>query len=102
MQIDRPNRNPHGTINFAPKKFLKKIPNIDIMIEFFTTKAKFYCPTQRDLSTQFVKDVLSGKKALLKMADVKFVKNVNIFIFNFNSKRFHFGKNSQHNLFGIR
>jgi hypothetical protein len=44
MQIDRPNPNPSRTINFAPKKFLKKIPNMDIMIEFFTSKGKFYCP----------------------------------------------------------
>jgi len=100
MQINRPNPNPHGTINFAPKKFLKKIPNIDIMIEFFTSKGKYYCPPQRDLSTQFVKDILSGKKALLKMADVKFVKNVNILIFSFNSSRFLYGKNLQHNSFG--
>lgn len=80
MQIDRPNPNPSRTINFAPKKFLKKIPNMDIMIEFFTSKGKFYCPAQRDLSTQFIKDVLSGKKAFLKIADVIFVKNVN-FVF---------------------
>ena len=33
------------------------------------------------MSAAFVKDILSGKKALLKIADVKFVKNVNIFTF---------------------
>ncbi len=33
------------------------------------------------MSAAFVKDILSGKKTLLKIADVKFVKNVNIFTF---------------------
>jgi hypothetical protein len=46
------------------------------MIEFFTTTGKLYCPSERDLSTPFVKDILSGKKSLLKIADVIFVKNV--------------------------
>ncbi len=72
MQINRPNR----TINCVPSRFLKKIPNIKVMIEFFTTTGKLYCPSERDLSTPFVKDILSGKKSLLKMADVIFVKNV--------------------------
>ena len=46
------------------------------MREFFITKGKYYCPKERDFNTQFVKDILSGKKSLLRIADVKFVKNV--------------------------
>ena len=75
-------------MNCAPAKFLQKIPNMDVMIEFFTTKGKYYCinlfnlfnhilgPPKRDMSAQFVKDILSGEKALLKIKDVLFVKNV--------------------------
>ena len=33
-------------------------------------------PEVKDLSTEFVKDILSGKKALLKLSSVLFVKNV--------------------------
>ena len=36
----------------------------------------FLGPEVKDLSTEFVKDILSGKKALLKLSSVLFVKNV--------------------------
>ena len=35
--------NPQQTINVAPKKFLNKIPNINVMREFFIAKGKYYC-----------------------------------------------------------
>ena len=35
-----------------------------------------YCPTVRDMTTSFAKDVLSGKKKLLKLKEVLWVTNV--------------------------
>lgn len=46
------------------------------MREFFVNSAKKYCPAKRDLSKAFVIDVISGKKKLLKLADVKWVEFV--------------------------
>ena len=46
------------------------------MREFFVNSAKKYCPAKRDLSKAFVVDVISGKKKLLKLADVKWVEFV--------------------------
>ena len=58
MKIDRP--NPNQVIKLAPKRFLKQIPNRNVMREFLITTCKFYTPPERDLSTQFCKDILSG------------------------------------------
>ena len=57
-------------------QFLKKIPNKDKAREFFVNSAKLYCPPKRDLSRVFTYDVLSGKKKLFKLADVKWVEFV--------------------------
>ena len=59
-----------------PVNFMKKIPNRQVMREFFISKCKYYCPPQKDLNIQFCKDILSGKKALLKYQDVNWVENV--------------------------
>ena len=46
------------------------------MHEFVVNSAKKYCPAKRDPSKAFVVDVISGKKKLLKLADVKWVEFV--------------------------
>ena len=55
---------------------MKKIPNRQVMREFFITKCKYYCPPQKDLNIQFIKDILSTKKKLLKFHEVNWVENV--------------------------
>ena len=35
-----------------------------------------YCPSTRDMTTEFAKKVLCGKKCLLKLADVLWVEEV--------------------------
>ena len=46
------------------------------MREFFVNSAKKYCLAKRDLSKAFIVDVISCKKKLLKLADVKWVEFV--------------------------
>ena len=67
-------------LKLAPSKFMKKIPNMTVMREFFISKCKYYCktilnniynllgPPKKDLNALFIKDILSGKKSLLKNA----------------------------------
>ena len=43
MNFNRNRNNPQNTVNFAPSRFMKKIPNINVMREFFISKGKFYC-----------------------------------------------------------
>ena len=46
------------------------------MREFFKSKMKWYCPPMKDMNVGFCKDILSGKKKLLKFAEVNWIENV--------------------------
>ena len=59
-----------------PKKFLSKIPNLRTLRDFLINKGKFYVPPQRDLTSKFCKEILSGEKKLLKLKDVLWVEEV--------------------------
>ena len=48
-------------------RFMSKIPNASVMRDFFVNTGKFYVPPQRDLTSTFCKDVLAGKKKLMKL-----------------------------------
>ncbi len=50
--------------------FTSKIPNLDALRDFFIHKCLRYCPNMRDMTTTFAKDVLKGKKKLLKLSEV--------------------------------
>ena len=47
-------------------RFIEKIPNVHVLRDFFTNTGKYYCPHKRELALKFCRDVLSGKKKLLK------------------------------------
>ena len=49
---------------------------MDSMREFFYNAGGYYCPPKRDLTARFCKDVLQGKKKLLKLNEVKWVEFV--------------------------
>ena len=36
----------------------------------------YHCPPNRDLTKKFTKEILSGKKKLLKLTEVSWVENV--------------------------
>ncbi len=55
--------------------FTSKIPNLDALRDFFIHKCLRYCPNMRDMTTTFAKDVLCGKKKLLKLSEVLWVKD---------------------------
>ena len=41
------------------KRFMTKIPNIDVMRDFFVNTGKFYVPPKRDLTATFCKVFIS-------------------------------------------
>ena len=45
---------------FAPSTFSRKIPNRQALRDFFYNHCKKYCPSYRDLTANFAKQVLSG------------------------------------------
>ena len=59
-----------------PSIFAKKIPNVPALRDFFANQCKKYCPSERDMTTDFARKVLGGQKLLLNLADVLWVEEV--------------------------
>ena len=57
-------------------EFIKKIPNKAKLREFLVNTCHYHCPPNRDLTKKFTKEILSGKKKLLKLTEVNWVENV--------------------------
>ena len=58
------------------KRFLAKIPNASVMRDFFINSGKYYVPPIRDLTSAFCRDILAGKKKLMKLSSVLWVEEV--------------------------
>ena len=52
--------------DLEPIHYLKKIPSINILRDFFANTGKYYLPSNRELGSKFCKDILAGRKKLLK------------------------------------
>ena len=65
-----------GSKKFAPSSFSQKIPNRQALRDFFYNHCKKYCPSYRDLTASFAKEVLAGKKFLLNLDQVKYVDEI--------------------------
>ena len=63
---------PNGT-PIPPSQFATKIPNKKALMEFFERHCSKYLPPAREMTMEFARDILSGKKHLLDMKDVKWV-----------------------------
>jgi len=50
----------------APSKFAEKCPNRSAMLDFFNNHMQRYTPPERYMTAAFGKDILSGRKKLLK------------------------------------
>jgi len=55
---------------------LKKIPNKDVMYDFFTNEMQMYCPLKKEMTSKFVSGVMAEKKFLLPLSKVQRVYNV--------------------------
>ena len=53
-------------MKIAPSIFAKKIPNRSVLRDFLINKMELYCPSLRELTSEFAKDILAGRKFLLK------------------------------------
>jgi len=80
--IDEQIKLPHqklkgpGCKKFAPTAFSTKIPNRKALRDFFYNHCKKYCPSYRDLTAGFAKEVLAGRKFLLNLEQVRFVDEI--------------------------
>jgi hypothetical protein len=43
----------------SASELLKKIPNKDVMYDFFTNEMQMYCPLQKEMTTKFVSEIIS-------------------------------------------
>ena len=43
------------------------------MRDFFTNSGKYYVPPKRDFSLTFCKDILAGRKKLMKTSNIRWV-----------------------------
>jgi len=50
----------------APSIFATKVPNRTALRDFFINKMNLYTPSLREMTSTFAKDVLAGRKFLLK------------------------------------
>ncbi len=57
----------------TPAQFMATIPNHTALRDFFTNRCRKYCPPSRDMTLEFCKDVLAGKKHLLSIELVKWI-----------------------------
>jgi len=55
---------------------MKKIPNKDVMYDFFANEMQMYCPQKKEMTSKFVSDVISEKKFLLPLDKVQRMYNV--------------------------
>ena len=63
-------------MNIAPERFSEKIPNKAVLRDFFVNQCKLYAPPQREMTAQFCRDILRGKKKLLKQSEVQRVEEI--------------------------
>jgi hypothetical protein len=54
------------SIGIEPSKFSDKIPSKKSLMDFFENHLGLYTPPEREMTTLFAKQVLSGEKLLLK------------------------------------
>jgi len=57
-------------------EFMKKIPNLVVLYEFLKHRCQRYVPCKRDFTLAFAKEVLAGRKKLLKLKEVNWIDKV--------------------------
>ena len=60
----------------APSQFAERCPNRKALIDFFGNHMQRYTPPERYMTAIFGKDVLSGRKKLLKKSEIRWVQNL--------------------------
>ncbi len=60
----------------APSQFAKKCPNRQTLMDLFNNHCQQYTPPFRYMTSAFGRDVLCGKKKLLKKSEVKWVEHL--------------------------
>jgi len=73
MNAAQQSQLPNGYQQCAPSQFATKIPNKKALMEFFERHCLKYLPPEREMTMDFARDILSGKKHLLDMKDVRWI-----------------------------
>ena len=60
----------------APSKFAERCPNRGALMDLFNNHMQKYTPPARYVTSAFGKDVLCGKKKLLRKAEIKWVEHL--------------------------
>ncbi len=67
---------PQQRMRMAPSRFAEKCPNRAALLDFFANHMQRYTPPARYMTATFGRDILSGRKKLLKKAEVRWVQDL--------------------------